>query len=148
MWQNLLYFVPYFISLNICFTLFGIIYRQFHCLFLQALLYTHDKVACRDYEPKLFSLPHEVNEAEEAVKIVRIIKNEEPLVSKLISYNLELLIFRSDFRKAISKKKIFNWWFFFCAIISFDFICFFQLIIINTETSHAYYKAYLLIHEK
>lgn len=45
----------------------------------QALLYTHDKVACRDYEPKLFSLPHEVNEAEEAVKIVRIIKNEEPL---------------------------------------------------------------------
>ncbi|XP_036361898.1 MAGUK p55 subfamily member 7 isoform X5 [Octopus sinensis] len=45
----------------------------------QALLYTHDKVACRDYEPRMFSVSHDVSDAEEPVKIVRIIKNEEPL---------------------------------------------------------------------
>ncbi|GAB1602969.1 MAGUK p55 subfamily member 7-like isoform X3 [Argonauta hians] len=45
----------------------------------QALLYTHDKVACRDYEPRMFSVSHDVSDADEPVKIVRIIKNEEPL---------------------------------------------------------------------
>lgn len=47
---------------------------------LQAILYTHDKIACADYEPHIDPIPVEEDE-ESAVKIVSIIKkHNEPLV--------------------------------------------------------------------
>lgn len=50
------------------------------CTFLQALLIAHDTVAQKDYYPKLPDLPVEVDEDEETVKIVQLVKSDEPLV--------------------------------------------------------------------
>ena len=47
----------------------------------QAVLYTHDKIACGDYEPHIDPIPVEDEEDEAAIKIVSIIKkHNEPLV--------------------------------------------------------------------
>ncbi|XP_041374840.1 MAGUK p55 subfamily member 7-like [Gigantopelta aegis] len=46
---------------------------------LQALLYTHDKVASSDYEPRLDPSPVDRDEDQAAVKIIRLIKTNEPL---------------------------------------------------------------------
>ncbi|XP_050388696.1 MAGUK p55 subfamily member 7 [Patella vulgata] len=46
---------------------------------LQALLYCYDKVTNHDFEPKIDPIPLNVDEDEAAVKIVRLIKNNEPL---------------------------------------------------------------------
>lgn len=49
----------------------------------QALLYTHDKVAEGDFEPHLAPMAYDVGSAvaNGAVKIVQLVKNDEPLVS-------------------------------------------------------------------
>ncbi|GFR79156.1 MAGUK p55 subfamily member 7 [Elysia marginata] len=44
-----------------------------------ALLFSHDKVACEDYEPRIDPVPFGAGEEETIVKIVRLIKNNEPL---------------------------------------------------------------------
>ncbi len=41
---------------------------------------SHDIVAQRDYLPKLNEVPIEVDEDEETVKIVQLVKSQEPLV--------------------------------------------------------------------
>ncbi|ESP01679.1 hypothetical protein LOTGIDRAFT_200172 [Lottia gigantea] len=46
---------------------------------LQALLYCYDKVTNHDYEPRIEPLPLGVDEDEAAIKIVRLIKTNEPL---------------------------------------------------------------------
>ncbi|KAK7507133.1 hypothetical protein BaRGS_00001068 [Batillaria attramentaria] len=47
---------------------------------VQALLYTHDKIACGDYEPHIDPIPVEDEDDEATVKIVSIIKkHNEPL---------------------------------------------------------------------
>ncbi|XP_048236472.1 MAGUK p55 subfamily member 7-like isoform X4 [Haliotis rufescens] len=46
---------------------------------LQALLYTHDKISRSDYSPQVGPLAEEVDEDEAAVKVVRLIKSNEPL---------------------------------------------------------------------
>ncbi len=46
----------------------------------QNLLASHDIVAQRDYMPKLSDVPVEVDEDEETVKIVQLVKSHEPLV--------------------------------------------------------------------
>lgn len=48
---------------------------------LQNLLASHDIVAQRDYLPKLKEIPVEVDEDEETVKLVQLVKSQEPLVS-------------------------------------------------------------------
>ena len=49
----------------------------------QAFLDAHDEVAARHYQPRLSSLPYEVDEDEEAVKIVCLVKGAaEPLVNE------------------------------------------------------------------
>ena len=50
--------------------------------FFQNLLASHDIVAQRDYLPKLNEVPIEVDEDEETVKIVQLVKSHEPLVNK------------------------------------------------------------------
>ena len=49
---------------------------------IQNLLASHDIVAQRDYLPKLRDVPVEVDEDEETVKLVQLVKSQEPLVSK------------------------------------------------------------------
>ena len=43
---------------------------------------SHDIVAQRDYLPKLRDVPVEVDEDEETVKLVQLVKSQEPLVRK------------------------------------------------------------------
>ncbi|XP_022903363.1 MAGUK p55 subfamily member 7 isoform X3 [Onthophagus taurus] len=46
---------------------------------VQGLLYAHDAVAQKDYYPHLPEIPLEVDEDEETVKIVQLVKSNEPL---------------------------------------------------------------------
>lgn len=47
---------------------------------IQGLLCAHDAVAQKDYYPRLPEIPLEVDEDEETVKIVQLVKSNEPLV--------------------------------------------------------------------
>ncbi|XP_056607568.1 MAGUK p55 subfamily member 4-like isoform X2 [Triplophysa dalaica] len=47
---------------------------------LQALLSAHDTVGLRDYEPELPPLPKDLPEDEEAMRIVCLVKNNQPLI--------------------------------------------------------------------
>ncbi|KAK0082428.1 hypothetical protein PV325_010415 [Microctonus aethiopoides] len=47
---------------------------------IQGLLCTHDAVAQKDYYPRLSEIPLEVDEDEETVKIVQLVKSDEPLM--------------------------------------------------------------------
>jgi len=55
-------------------------YKKTH-IFFQALLSAHDTVSLRDYEPDLPALPKDLPEDEEAMRIVCLVKNNQPLVS-------------------------------------------------------------------
>lgn len=48
---------------------------------IQGLLCAHDAVAQKDYFPRLPEIPLEVDEDEETIKIVQLVKSNEPLVS-------------------------------------------------------------------
>lgn len=50
---------------------------------LQSLFSVHDKISQKDFTPKLAELPLEVDEDEETVKIVQLVKSNEPLVSRM-----------------------------------------------------------------
>lgn len=51
-------------------------------LCFQALLSAHDTVAQKDFEPLLPPLPDNIPESEEAMRIVCLVKNQQPLVRK------------------------------------------------------------------
>lgn len=51
------------------------------CVVYQALLSAQDTVGLRDYEPELPPLPTDLPEDEEAMRIVCLVKNNQPLVS-------------------------------------------------------------------
>lgn len=54
-------------------------------LLLQSLLFVHDAVAQRDFEPTLPPIPDGILEEEEdSVKIVSLVKTKEPLVGKYV----------------------------------------------------------------
>ncbi|XP_029444498.1 MAGUK p55 subfamily member 7 isoform X2 [Rhinatrema bivittatum] len=46
---------------------------------LKALLSVHDTVAEKNYDPVLPSMPDEIDDDEDSVKIIRLVKNREPL---------------------------------------------------------------------
>lgn len=46
---------------------------------------SHDAVAQKDYYPRLSEIPQDLDEDEETVKIVQLVKSNEPLVSVLYS---------------------------------------------------------------
>ncbi|XP_068918262.1 MAGUK p55 subfamily member 7 isoform X6 [Tenebrio molitor] len=46
---------------------------------VQGLLYSHDAVAQKDYYPHLPEIPQEADEDEETIKIVQLVKSNEPL---------------------------------------------------------------------
>lgn len=59
---------------------------MFVCLFYQpltsqALLSVHDTVAQKNYDPVLPPMPDDIDDEEDSVKIIRLVKNREPLVS-------------------------------------------------------------------
>lgn len=49
----------------------------------KGVLFTHDAVAQKDYYPHLPEIPLEVDEDEETIKIVQLVKSNEPLVCTL-----------------------------------------------------------------
>jgi hypothetical protein len=48
---------------------------------MQSLMCAHDAVAQKDFSPHLPELPVEMDEDEETIKIVQLVKSNEPLVS-------------------------------------------------------------------
>ncbi|XP_009080191.1 PREDICTED: MAGUK p55 subfamily member 7-like, partial [Acanthisitta chloris] len=46
---------------------------------LKALLSVHDTVAQKNYDPVLPPMPDDIDEEEDSVKIIRLVKNREPL---------------------------------------------------------------------
>lgn len=46
----------------------------------QGLLYAHDCIAQKDYYPMLPEVPLDIDEEEETIKIVQLVKSNEPLV--------------------------------------------------------------------
>lgn len=62
--------------------LFPPLFPQF-LSFLQSLLSVHDVVAQKSYDPELPPLPEGIEDDEDSVKIIRLVKNKEPLVSNL-----------------------------------------------------------------
>lgn len=53
----------------------------------QSLLFVHDAVAQKDFEPTLPPIPDDVlEEDEDSVKIVSLVKTKEPLVSNIYIY--------------------------------------------------------------
>lgn len=60
------------------------------CCFVQAVLSAHDTVAQKNFDPVLPPLPEELDDdfEEESVKIVRLVKNKEPLVRKVFVFNV------------------------------------------------------------
>lgn len=51
--------------------------------FLQSLLSVHDTIAQKSYDPELPPLPDDIDDDEDSVKIIRLVKNKEPLVSSV-----------------------------------------------------------------
>lgn len=51
---------------------------------LQGLLCAHDAVAQKDYLPRLPEIPQEMDEDEETIKIVQLVKSTEPLVYRYV----------------------------------------------------------------
>lgn len=58
--------------------------HQHVCCFVQAVLSAHDTVAQKNFDPVLPPLPEDLDDdfEEESVKIVRLVKNKEPLVRR------------------------------------------------------------------
>ncbi|XP_016064294.1 PREDICTED: MAGUK p55 subfamily member 4 [Miniopterus natalensis] len=54
----------------------------------KALLRAHDTVARKDFEPLLPPLPDNIPESEEAMKIVRLVKNQQPLGATIKRHEL------------------------------------------------------------
>lgn len=65
--------------------------------FMQAVLSAHDTVAQKNFDPVLPPLPEELDDGleEESVKIVRLVKNKEPLVRATSVMSPQLLMLSS-----------------------------------------------------
>lgn len=89
----------------------------------KGLLCAHDSVAQKDYYPHLPEIPQDTDEDEETVKIVQLVKSNEPLVSShrtIIDLIIQWWLFR------IQKAVIFNWMTYSTIFIHDMFISFLQ----------------------
>ncbi|MGH0138220.1 UNVERIFIED_CONTAM: hypothetical protein FKN15_066048 [Acipenser sinensis] len=50
---------------------------------VKSLLSVHDTVAQKSYDPELPPLPDDIDDDEDSVKIIRLVKNKEPLVIQI-----------------------------------------------------------------
>uniref|UniRef100_A0A671QK10 MAGUK p55 subfamily member 7-like n=1 Tax=Sinocyclocheilus anshuiensis TaxID=1608454 RepID=A0A671QK10_9TELE len=55
------------------------IFYVYNSFSLQSLLSVHDTVARKSYDPELPPLPDDIDDDEDSVKIIRLVKNKEPL---------------------------------------------------------------------
>ena len=79
--------------------------NNYHLLIqLQNLLASHDIVAQRDYQPKLSEIPVEVDEDEETIKIVQLVKSQDALVNIYLAVELV----QSRLKKSNNFHEIFN----------------------------------------
>lgn len=62
---------------------------------LQGILCAHDAIAQKDYYPHLPEVPPDSDDNEETVKIVQLVKSDEPLVN-VVSYVYIFLDFFFD----------------------------------------------------
>ncbi|MGH0149281.1 UNVERIFIED_CONTAM: hypothetical protein FKN15_041899 [Acipenser sinensis] len=53
--------------------------EAFLYLYIESLLSVHDTVAQKSYDPELPPLPDDIDDDEDSVKIIRLVKNKEPL---------------------------------------------------------------------
>lgn len=83
--------------------------NQSICCSVQAVLSAHDTVAQKNFDPVLPPLPEELDDdfEEESVKIVRLVKNKEPLVRKNMMTFILLSFFFSSVRTKVRKN---HWW--------------------------------------
>ena len=58
------------------------LYQLLRSPHLQSLLSCHDVVASREFQPKLENVPFEVDEDEETVKIVQLVKSQDTFLLK------------------------------------------------------------------
>ncbi|XP_023328596.1 MAGUK p55 subfamily member 7 isoform X2 [Eurytemora carolleeae] len=58
------------------------LYTLLQSPFIQALIQTHDTIAKRDFVPKLTGIPLEVDEDEETIKIVQLVKSQDTLLGE------------------------------------------------------------------
>lgn len=57
----------------------------------------HDVVAQKSYDPELPPLPEGIEDDEDSVKIIRLVKNKEPLVSSFFFFFFTGISFFSSF---------------------------------------------------
>lgn len=64
---------------------------------MQNLLQVHDAVAQKDFEPSLAPVPDDaLDEEEDSVKIVSLVKTKEPLVSSYFLNSIQVYFFEED----------------------------------------------------
>lgn len=80
--------------LQVCHICRRLVVRLYHFIFnrFQSLLCAHDAVAQKDFYPHLPEIPVEVDEDEETIKIVQLVKSNEPLVSSVKTVNFLSLV--------------------------------------------------------
>ena len=61
-------------------------------LYPKSILFAHDAIAQKDFYPHLPDIPVEVDEDEETIKIVQLVKSNEPLVSFPITVYIVYLL--------------------------------------------------------
>ncbi|CAB4065526.1 MAGUK p55 subfamily member 4,MAGUK p55 subfamily member 7 [Lepeophtheirus salmonis] len=66
---------PYALMIEECRELYGLLTTPH----VKNLLLSHDTIAQRDYLPKLCNVPYEVDEDEDTIKMVQLIKSNDPL---------------------------------------------------------------------
>lgn len=76
--------IPYYSSFKINWNLEILNRNRFSLCNAQSLLLAHDSIAQKDFYPHLPDIPIEVDEDEETVKIVQLVKSNEPLVCVLV----------------------------------------------------------------
>jgi hypothetical protein len=101
---------------------------------VQALLIAHDTVAQKDYYPRLPDIPVEVDEDEETVKIVQLVKSDEPLSGAGIEPIMVSFIKAPRLTPSKSWFWFFSQYFYFTAEIKFA---------ININAHYLYLSSYV-----
>uniref|UniRef100_A0A9J8A0X9 MAGUK p55 scaffold protein 7a n=1 Tax=Cyprinus carpio carpio TaxID=630221 RepID=A0A9J8A0X9_CYPCA len=63
----------------VCVCVSSVDFYVYNSFSLQSLLSVHDTVARKSYDPELPPLPDDIDDEEDSVKIIRLVKNKEPL---------------------------------------------------------------------
>uniref|UniRef100_A0A8C1ZPW3 Membrane protein, palmitoylated 7a (MAGUK p55 subfamily member 7) n=1 Tax=Cyprinus carpio TaxID=7962 RepID=A0A8C1ZPW3_CYPCA len=67
------------VKVSVCVCVSSVDFYVYNSFSLQSLLSVHDTVARKSYDPELPPLPDDIDDEEDSVKIIRLVKNKEPL---------------------------------------------------------------------